>query len=155
MAEPDTAVALGSGDVEVLATPRLLAWMEAATVEATADVLRPGETSVGTRVELDHQAASPVGSRVTVTAELGHRDGRLLRFSVGAHDASGRPSGTPPSPASSWTATASCARLARRCGRALPGSRAARPTPSSVRRGSPPRPLRPRWWCAGRRPRGR
>ena len=51
---PDTATALGSGDVAVLATPRLLAWLEAATVAAAADVVGPGETSVGTRVELEH-----------------------------------------------------------------------------------------------------
>jgi fluoroacetyl-CoA thioesterase len=92
--EQDTAAALGSGDVEVLASPRLLAWMEAATVDATADVLGPGETSVGTRVQLEHLTASPVGTRVTVTAELSHRDGRMLRFSVAAHDETGRTVGS-------------------------------------------------------------
>jgi predicted thioesterase len=85
----DTATALGSGDVPVLATPRLLAWMEAATVAALADGLTPDETSVGTRVGLEHRGASPVGAVVSVTADLVHVDGRLLRFSVVAEDGSG------------------------------------------------------------------
>jgi fluoroacetyl-CoA thioesterase len=88
----DTARALGSGDVEVLATPRLLAWCEAATVAALAESgeLPETRTSVGTRVRLDHLAATPVGGAVTVSAALEHRDGRLLRFAVAATDRSGR-----------------------------------------------------------------
>ena len=89
----DTARALGSGDVEVLATPRLLAWCEAATVAALAtEAGGVGEsaTSVGTRVRLDHLAATPVGGVVDVTATIQHRDGRLVRFDVGATDRSGR-----------------------------------------------------------------
>jgi predicted thioesterase len=91
----DTARALGSGDVEVLATPRLLAWCEAATVAAlaAAEAAEGGggtSTSVGTRVRLDHLAATPVGGRVEVTASLQHRDGRLVRFDVAATDRSGR-----------------------------------------------------------------
>jgi fluoroacetyl-CoA thioesterase len=86
----DTAAALGSGDVAVLATPRLLAWCEAATVAATAPDLPDGQTSVGTRVQLDHLAATPVGGAVTVTAQLEHSDGRLLRYAVSAVDRSGR-----------------------------------------------------------------
>ena len=88
----DTALALGSGDVEVLATPRLLAWCEAATVAALAggEGLAATATSVGTRVRLDHLAATPVGGQVEVTATLQHRDGRLVRFDVAATDRSGR-----------------------------------------------------------------
>jgi fluoroacetyl-CoA thioesterase len=86
----DTARALGSGDVEALATPRLLAWCEAATVAALADRLTPERTSVGSRVTLDHLAATPVGGSVQVTADLDHQDGRLVRFSVNAVDRSGR-----------------------------------------------------------------
>lgn len=78
----DTARALGSGDLEVLGTPRLLAWCEQATVAAVADRLDEGRTSVGTRVEIAHERASAVGTTVTVTAELTHVDGRLLRFDV-------------------------------------------------------------------------
>ena len=80
----DTARALGSGDLDVLATPRLLAWCEAATVAALASALAPGESSVGTRVELAHQRATPVGRTVEVSADLVHVDGRLLRFDVAA-----------------------------------------------------------------------
>jgi fluoroacetyl-CoA thioesterase len=86
----DTAVAMGSGDVPVLATPRLLAWLEAATVAAAAELVAPGETTVGTRVELQHVAATGVGAQVTAVADLAHRDGRLLQLAVAAHDADGR-----------------------------------------------------------------
>ena len=89
----DTAAALGSGDVPVLGTPRLLALAEAATVRAAAGVLAPGQTSVGTSVRLEHTAASPVGMRVTVTAELTARDGRRLTFAVEAVDAHGTVTG--------------------------------------------------------------
>ncbi|GLW65894.1 hypothetical protein Arub01_41380 [Actinomadura rubrobrunea] len=82
----DTAERVGSGDVPVLATPRLLALAEAATVRAVAGRLGEGRTSVGTRVELNHRAASPVGARVTVTAELTAVDGRRLSFAVSATD---------------------------------------------------------------------
>lgn len=86
----DTAISLGSGDVPVLATPRLLAWAEAATVAAVAEHLDAGTTSVGTRVELDHQAASRVGTEVTVNAELVGIDGRTLRFTTVARDSDGQ-----------------------------------------------------------------
>jgi predicted thioesterase len=84
--ESDTALALGSGDVPVLATPRLLAWLEAATVAAVAEALPAGSTSVGTRVEVEHLAASRVGADVALTASLAHVDGRLLRFEVAAEE---------------------------------------------------------------------
>ena len=84
----DTAIALGSGDVPVLATPRLIAWLEAATVDACPE-LGPDETSVGTRVDIEHLAATPLGARVDAHAEVVHHDGRLLRFSVTAHHDAG------------------------------------------------------------------
>ncbi len=89
VSDADTAQAVGSGDLPVLATPRLLAWMEAATCAAVADDLG-GATSVGTRVRVEHLAASRVGEPVEVTATLTHRDGRLLRFAVEATDGRGR-----------------------------------------------------------------
>jgi len=89
----DTAAALGSGDVPVLGTPRLLALAEAATVKAVAAALDPGQISVGTSIRLEHTAASPVGMRVTVTAELTAVDGRRLTFRVEAVDASGTVAG--------------------------------------------------------------
>ncbi len=86
--EADTAAALGSGDLPVLGTPRLLAWCEAATCQA-AGPLGAG-SSVGTRVSLEHLLATGVGAEVTVVATLDQQDGRLLVFSVAAHDAAGR-----------------------------------------------------------------
>lgn len=85
----DTAVAVGSGALPVLATPRLLAWCEAATCAALEDALPPGSTSVGTRVALEHQAATPVGASVEVTASTTYVDGRLHRFTVAVRHASG------------------------------------------------------------------
>ncbi|MEU8267655.1 hotdog domain-containing protein [Sphaerisporangium sp. NPDC049002] len=83
----DTAIKMGSGDVPVLGTPRLLAIAEAATVRAVHDHLGPGQTSVGTKVTLEHRAASPVGTHVEVSAELVEVDGRRLVFEVTARDA--------------------------------------------------------------------
>jgi fluoroacetyl-CoA thioesterase len=84
--EQDTADALLSGDLPVLGTPRLVAWLEAATCAAIAESLPPGRTSVGTRVSVEHRAASPVGAAVTAHARLTHVDGRVLTFEVVAHD---------------------------------------------------------------------
>ncbi len=88
--DADTASALGSGDLPVLGTPRLLAWCEAATCAAIAPALPPGGTSVGTRVELEHQAASAVGREVEVSAAASYVDGRLHRFTVAARHVVGR-----------------------------------------------------------------
>lgn len=82
--DDDTAAAVGSGSLPVLGTPVLLAWSEAATCAALEAALDPGETSVGTRVSLEHQAPSVVGAVVEVTATVVHVDGRLVRFSVAA-----------------------------------------------------------------------
>ena len=87
--DDDTAAAVGSGDLPVLGTPRLLAWLEAASCAAVEGTL-DGATTVGTRVSLEHLAASAVGEQVQVTATLAHRDGRLLRFAVEATDSRGR-----------------------------------------------------------------
>ena len=84
--DSDTAAALGSGDLQVLGTPRLLAWSEAATCAALAEELDESRTSVGTRVNLEHLAASAVGDEVRVTATVTYRDGRLVRFEVVAVD---------------------------------------------------------------------
>ena len=80
----DTAAALGSGDLNLLGTPRLLAWCEAATCAAIAPALPVGGTSVGTRVELEHRKPSAIGRTVEVTASVTHVDGRLHRFTVAA-----------------------------------------------------------------------
>ena len=82
--EEDTAIAVGSGSLPVLGTPRLLAWCEAATCAALESVLTPGRTSVGTRVALEHLAPSVVGATLLLTATTVHVDGKLVRFSVAA-----------------------------------------------------------------------
>lgn len=87
--DADTAYALGSGDVPVLATPRVLALAEAATVAVVTGHLPAGDTTVGTRVELDHRAATPVGRTVTAEARLTTVDGRRLVFDVAVHDGRG------------------------------------------------------------------
>lgn len=84
--DADTAQAVGSGDVPVLATPRMLALAEAATVAATATRLDRGLTTVGARVELDHRAATPVGRTVVAEATLAKVDGRRLLFEVVVRD---------------------------------------------------------------------
>jgi fluoroacetyl-CoA thioesterase len=78
----DTAAAVGSGEVPVLATPRVLALAERATVDAVAGALAAGATTVGTRVELDHLAPSAVGAELTVRAVLERTEGRRLQFAV-------------------------------------------------------------------------
>ena len=80
VADTDTAVAMGSGDVPVLGTPRLLALAEAAAAAAIRPGLEPGQTSVGTSAVLEHSRPSPVGAEVVVEAELTEVDGRRLVF---------------------------------------------------------------------------
>jgi predicted thioesterase len=80
--DDDTAAALGSGDLPVLGTPRLLAWCEAATCAAVGPSLSSGQTSVGSRISLEHVGASPVGRTVEVSAVETYADGRLHRFEV-------------------------------------------------------------------------
>ena len=78
--EADTAIQAGSGDVPVLATPRLLALAEAARVAALESHLGEGMTSVGTGVALEHRRPSPVGTEIEVEAELTELTGRRLVF---------------------------------------------------------------------------
>lgn len=84
--DADTAQSLGSGDVPVLGTPKVLALAEAATVAATARLIPGGVTTVGTRAEIDHQAPTPVGHHVTALATLTEVDGRRLTFDVVVRD---------------------------------------------------------------------
>ncbi|MFV0137847.1 thioesterase family protein [Streptomyces sp. HMX87] len=91
MTEADTAVTLGSGDVPVLATPRLIAWLEAATVRAAAPFTAAGQTTVGTAVRVEHLRATAVGGYVDVSAEPPDAAGRRLTFRVRAVDGTGRP----------------------------------------------------------------
>lgn len=87
--DADTALALGSGSVPVLGTPRVIALCEEATCAALAGHLGPGETSVGMRIQLDHEKPSPVGARITAEATLEKVEGRRLTFLVQASDEGG------------------------------------------------------------------
>jgi predicted thioesterase len=78
----DTADAVGSGDLPVLGTPTLIAWLEAATVEVCGS--DDEQTTVGTRIGVDHHKASAVGTTVTCTAEVAEIDGRMVTFKVRA-----------------------------------------------------------------------
>lgn len=84
--DADTAQAMGSGDVPVLGTPRVLALAEAATMAATAIRMPPDTTTVGTGVQLEHRAATPVGRTVVAHAELTGADGARLVFAVTVTD---------------------------------------------------------------------
>jgi predicted thioesterase len=93
VADADTAISAGSGDVPGLATPRLLALAEAAAVAAIAPHLPSGMTSVGTSASLEHRRASPVGAEVIVEAELTEVEGRRLMFSFIARESARHPGG--------------------------------------------------------------
>ena len=82
----DTALALRSGDVPVLATPRLIALCEEAALEAVAGNIPAGRTTVGMRVQFDHLAPTAVGTSVTAEATLERIEGRRLTFTVSATD---------------------------------------------------------------------
>src|SRR5947208_4496097 len=81
-----TAPRIGSGRVRVLATPVMINLMEAAALDAAEALLPEGHQSLGIRLDVRHYAATPVGLRVDVTAELIRIDGRTLEFRVAAHD---------------------------------------------------------------------
>ncbi|ABB15551.1 thioesterase family protein [Carboxydothermus hydrogenoformans] len=85
-----TAKAVGSGSLEVFATPMMVALMEKAAVNAVAVALSPGETTVGTKIEVSHIKASPVGALVEAKAKLISVEGRKLTFLVEAFDEQGK-----------------------------------------------------------------
>ncbi len=82
VADEHTAITLGSGDVPVLATPTLLTLAESACVDAIADQMAEGETSVGTWADVEHLKATPVGATVCAHATLIGHHGRRLEFRV-------------------------------------------------------------------------
>lgn len=84
--EEDTAQHLGSGNVAVLATPRMIALMEKASVKAVDHLLPPGQATVGSEIRVRHLAATPQGMEVTVRSELVEVEGRRLAFKVEAFD---------------------------------------------------------------------
>jgi fluoroacetyl-CoA thioesterase len=88
--EPDmSADRWGNAGVMVLATPHLVGLFEGTAVLALRDHLEPGQSSVGTRVDIRHLKATPVGDTVTLTAEVTAVEGRRIDFSVKAEDSQG------------------------------------------------------------------
>ncbi len=82
----NTAAAIGSGAVEVFATPAMIALMENAALDAIAPFLEENQSSVGTNISTSHLAASPLGIRVWATAEVIEVDRRRIVFAVKAFD---------------------------------------------------------------------
>lgn len=81
----NTAIALGSGDMPVLATPAMMALMENAAMLAVASELEDGDTTVGGHIESSHLRPTPVGAEVSATATLEKVEGRKLYFKIIAH----------------------------------------------------------------------
>lgn len=87
---PDkTALAMGSGDMEVLATPAMIAMMENAAMIEARKLLLPTQTTVGISVNAQHTRATPTGVSVTATAILTQTEDRKLTFEIVAHDDKG------------------------------------------------------------------
>ena len=85
-----TARAMGSGDMDVFATPSMVALMENAALMAVAAHLPEGSTTVGAHISTSHIKPSAVGATVAATATLTEVEGRKLTFSVEAHDGEGK-----------------------------------------------------------------
>ena len=81
-----TAISLGSGDLEVYATPAMIALMEETASESVKPGLEVGQGSVGTCIAIKHLAATPIGMRVRCESELVEVDGRRLVFNITAYD---------------------------------------------------------------------
>lgn len=85
----NTAAAVLSGTLEVFSTPMMIAAMEAASVDAIKEYLEPENSSVGTKINIEHISATPVGMEVCAKSTLCEIDGRRLVFSVEAYDEAG------------------------------------------------------------------
>ena len=82
----NTAQAAGSGLVPVFATPNMIGLMEGAAVDAIQSCLAPDEGSVGTHLDVSHDAATPIGMKVWAEAEVIAVEGRKITFTVAAFD---------------------------------------------------------------------
>ena len=85
----DTAKEVGSGDLLVYATPCMVALMEGAAVQAVAEALEEGQTTVGTALNIEHTSATPVGLEVRAEAEVTAVEGKVITFAVRAFDEAG------------------------------------------------------------------
>ena len=90
VAEGNTAAAVGSGLLPVFATPHMIALMEGAAVDAVQACMQEDEGTVGTRLDVSHDAATPIGMKVWAEAELTAVEGRKLTFAVAAFDEAGQ-----------------------------------------------------------------
>ena len=88
--EQNTALAMGSGLLPVFATPAMAALLEAAAVNACQAGLEEGQGTVGTHLDISHDAATPVGMTVRAEAEVTAVDGRAVTFAVRAFDEAGQ-----------------------------------------------------------------
>ena len=89
VAAENTAAAMGSGDLDVFATPAMVALMEDAAMSAVAEALPEGSTTVGAEMNVTHIKPSGLGAEIVATAVLSEVEGRKLTFNVGARDAEG------------------------------------------------------------------
>lgn len=89
VSESLTARAMGSGDMEVFATPAMVALMENAAMRAVAEALPEGATTVGSEMNCSHIKPSKLGAKISATAVLTALEGRKLTFTVGATDEAG------------------------------------------------------------------
>ena len=87
--QADTAKEVGSGDLLVYATPCMVALMEGAAWESIAPYLAEGESSVGTKMDVTHLAATPVGMSVRAESVVTAVEGRKVTFSITAYDEAG------------------------------------------------------------------
>jgi len=78
----DTARELGSGDVDVLGSPRVVAWCEAATLAAVNSGVKDSDVVVGIRISLEHIHPASIGESVTANATVSAADGRIVTFDV-------------------------------------------------------------------------
>lgn len=84
--ENDTALILGSGDLKVLATPRLIALMENAAMNAVSNFIKKSETTVGGQIDVIHKKPTPIGESIEAMAVLTKIEGNKLTFSIIAKD---------------------------------------------------------------------
>jgi len=89
VADKDTAEAVGSGTLEVLATPVMITLMERAACTLLAGMLEEGQTSVGTSINVSHTVATPVGLTIETEAKIVSVQGRVITFAVSASDEAG------------------------------------------------------------------
>ncbi|HEY5557891.1 thioesterase family protein [Acetobacterium sp.] len=84
--QEDTALAMGSGGEKVLATPRLVAWMENTAFEGLEKAIDQGKTTVGTEIQIKHLAASPIGMKVTIKGTVISQEKRSVTIELEAWD---------------------------------------------------------------------